>query len=260
MVYNASQFENFPKTEAFPPKNWNEDPFLEYVVKASGIEVVHKEQNSAYFDASKNVVCMPEKDAFEDIGKYYGTLFHEWYHATGHSSRENRFKDDHSFGLEPYAQEELRAELFSLMMSSAFDLPCRIGQNAAYLDSWNKQLESDPREIEKQIGAAANMFSGFVVPLMNGGRPDISWCPPKESFPDYEQFKKDYVKDNAGTNPDSPLPVSGNLGAGDAPLSESDEALKALDEIDFGEDEELVDLDDPFGSVEGDRVSPGTVF
>ena len=53
---------------------------------------------------------MPDRDRFEVSAEYYCTLFHELTHSTGHESRLNRFESG-GFGSDPYAREELVAEL-----------------------------------------------------------------------------------------------------------------------------------------------------
>jgi hypothetical protein len=61
-----------------------------------------------YTRASTDSVNMPVRSRFVDAPHYYGTLFHELVHSTGHVSRLNRRFGAH-FGDELYSKEELVA-------------------------------------------------------------------------------------------------------------------------------------------------------
>ena len=78
---------------------------------------------------------------------YYATALHEVGHATGHPSRLNREDLGHPFGSEAYAREELRAEIASLMLGEQLGIGHDPGQHVAYVGSWIRALENDPREI-----------------------------------------------------------------------------------------------------------------
>jgi putative DNA primase/helicase len=78
--------------------------------------------------------------------RYYATALHELGHATGHSSRLNRDLA-HPFGSEGYAREELRAEIGSLMLGEQLGIGHDPGQHVAYVASWIKVLQQDPREV-----------------------------------------------------------------------------------------------------------------
>jgi len=67
----------------------------------------------ACYSPSEDKVSMPEAKVFETPHAYYGTLFHELTHSTGHVSRLNRKEvtDIIHFGSTPYSREELVAEM-----------------------------------------------------------------------------------------------------------------------------------------------------
>jgi phage/plasmid primase-like uncharacterized protein len=71
---------------------------------------------------------------------------HEVAHSTGHESRLNR-DISNPFGSEAYAREELVAEIASYMICGEIGIPHDGRQNAAYVNSWIKQLENHPMEI-----------------------------------------------------------------------------------------------------------------
>ena len=85
-------------------------------------------------------------------------------HATGHPSRLNRPDLGTPFGSEAYAREELRAEIASLMIADKLGIGHDPGQHAAYVGSWIKALQQDPREIFR-AAADAEKISGYLMAL-----------------------------------------------------------------------------------------------
>jgi antirestriction protein ArdC len=87
---------------------------------------------------------------------YYGVLFHECVHSTGHSSRLDRFGktgEPARFGDADYSREELVAELGSYFLAAEAGIGAPIQENqAAYLGSWLRVLKADPKVL---IGSAA---------------------------------------------------------------------------------------------------------
>ena len=53
----------------------------------------------------------------------------------------------HPFGSDAYAREELWAEIGSLMLGEQLGIGHDPSQHVAYVASWIKALEQDPREI-----------------------------------------------------------------------------------------------------------------
>jgi hypothetical protein len=92
-------------------------------------------------------IHLPPRENFEDAGRYYGTALHELGHWTGHGSRMNR--EFGPFGSEPYAREELRAEIASWMLGQDTGIPHDPEQHTAYVQSWIKALEQDSFEIQR---------------------------------------------------------------------------------------------------------------
>ena len=90
-------------------------------------------------------IHLPPKVNFDEPGKYYATALHELGHWTGHESRLNR--EGGPFGSEPYAKEELRAEIASWMLGQDIGVRHDPDQHVAYVASWIKALEEDPSEI-----------------------------------------------------------------------------------------------------------------
>lgn len=117
--------------------------------------------NSAYYSLSKDYIELPSKDHFPDQRHFYGTLFHEMTHSTGHAGRLDRDMTG-SFGSKLYAGEELVAELSSAILSGIAGLDSTIKEESLqYLKNWSIAISEDPKLIFTAVAkasAAANMI------------------------------------------------------------------------------------------------------
>jgi len=111
--------------------------------------IEHRAQPRAFYRPATDSVTMPPRAAFERSEGYYSTLFHELTHATGHAKRLARpgFDKNHAapFGSEPYAREELVAELGAAFLCGEAGIAPDIPNSAAYIDHWRQHLSRDPR-------------------------------------------------------------------------------------------------------------------
>lgn len=108
--------------------------------------------NEAYYSPMMDYIQVPCKKQYKDIAEFYGTLFHEMVHSTGHKDRLGRLDTGvklASFGSEDYSKEELVAEIGSafLMNYIGIETPKTFKNNAAYIQSWLKVLRNDNRFI-----------------------------------------------------------------------------------------------------------------
>ena len=87
-------------------------------------------------------------------------------HASGHISRLNRegITQHTRFGSERYSKEELIGELGAAFLSNDVGIldSVRFENSAAYLASWTRKLESDPRLIVS-AASQAQQASDFIV-------------------------------------------------------------------------------------------------
>ena len=67
--------------------------------------------NRAFYSVDRDIVQMPEFQAFRDPESYYATLGHETIHSTRHPSRLHRDLDRKKYADSGYAMEELCAEI-----------------------------------------------------------------------------------------------------------------------------------------------------
>lgn len=118
--------------------------------------------DAAFYTPATHTVSMPDKSAFISPAHFYATLSHE----VGHSlmsveQRRDCASGKARFGSEPYAREELVAELFaSSVLNDAGALSSAVFNNsAAYVQGWMKAIKEDPnlfisaaKEVERRLG------------------------------------------------------------------------------------------------------------
>ena len=163
-VFNAGQIEGLPPAEQRPqPAEWERQQRAEAILTNSQADIRHQGGDRAYYSPGADHIVLPERGQFSESADYYGTALHELGHWTGHKSRLDRDLA-HPFGSEGYAREELRAEISSLMMADQLGIPHKPDRHAAYVASWIKALENDPREIFRAAADAekiSRMLQGF---------------------------------------------------------------------------------------------------
>lgn len=159
-VFHVDQCEGIePKHAAelidFIPDEKAEQIAADYV-NLSGVKLEHIKQDRAYYSPSLDKVSMPLTNQFKGTPEYYGTMFHELTHSTGHASRINRLTKTAAFGGEDYSKEELIAEIGSaaLINTCKLDTPKTDRNTAAYIGSWLKALKNDTRMIVSAAGQA----------------------------------------------------------------------------------------------------------
>ncbi|MDA8140776.1 MAG: zincin-like metallopeptidase domain-containing protein [Desulfobacteraceae bacterium] len=163
-VYNVEQTEgiNYPgavKREFEPIEA------AESLVKAMPLlpPIVHGGNKACYWP-SKDTVSMPDPGFFLTSEKYYGTLFHELIHSTGHPSRLARkgVVETQFFASHEYSKEELVAEMGAAFLCGHCGFTEAITENsAAYIQSWLKELENDEKFVV-QAAAAAEKAVDFI--------------------------------------------------------------------------------------------------
>jgi antirestriction protein ArdC len=159
-VFNVEQCEgievpNEGEKLDFIPVNEAEKLASKYCERES-LEVKCKEQN-AYYSPSLDYVNMPNKTTFESVGSYYSVLFHELAHSTGHKSRLDRLELS-TFGSDPYAKEELVAEMTAAFACSTVGIDNTLQNSTAYIQNWLKKLKSDPKLVIEASAKARKAF------------------------------------------------------------------------------------------------------
>ncbi len=152
-VFNISQCEGIPIEKIPKPIERNNNPIetCEKVLDQMPLRprIQHNEQR-AYYNRLNDYVNMPRIETFDKSEDYYGALFHELIHATGHTERLNRKELLESKGMQSdnYAKEELTAEMGASYLKSHAGIPIEeLENNASYIQSWLGHLKNDKKFI-----------------------------------------------------------------------------------------------------------------
>jgi len=128
----------------------------------------------AFYTPGRDSVTMPAKRSFKSEPEYYGTLFHELIHSTGHEKRIGR---DFSgkFGSPEYAFEELIAELGAAFLNGEAGILYHTMHNsAAYLKGWRNRLAEKMKEDNRfffRASSAAQAAADFILSRDKEGIP-----------------------------------------------------------------------------------------
>lgn len=159
MVFNAEQCDNLstPVIEPLPER----DPIESAENIAAGYlyagpKLSHGGDRACY-SPSLDAVRMPVMGAFDSSEHYYGTLFHELAHSTGHSSRLKRpsLVEPTPFGTPDYSREELVAELAAAFVCGEAGIPVNVQHHTGYIASWLRALKDDRKLIVWAAGQAS---------------------------------------------------------------------------------------------------------
>lgn len=157
-VYNADQVEGLPAKYYEKPEPLNADERIDAADKLingwlDGEGITVRPSTYASYIPSMDDITMPAFETFFSAAGYYGTLAHETIHATGHKSRLDRL-DLSTFGSDPYAREELVAEMGSAMLLATLGIDGEFENSAAYVGNWLKRLQDDKKLIVVAAGQA----------------------------------------------------------------------------------------------------------
>lgn len=145
-VFNRSQVDSYepPAVDALPEVA--RIPHAEAFIAALGIPAT-LDADAAYYRIDLDRIFMPAFASFADPISYIGTYIHEAAHAAGAKHRLDR---DFStrFSREALAVEELVAELTAGYVLADLGLAHHPRpDHAAYIASWLKLLNDDPRAV-----------------------------------------------------------------------------------------------------------------
>ena len=129
---------------------------MEGYIAREEIKLCHREGDRACYCPSADEVILPEQKQFHSTAEYYGTVFHELTHSTGHPSRLDRLSKLSFFGTEEYSKDELVAEIgaATLVNHVGLETSTSLRNNAAYLQNWLQVLKDDKRFIVSATGKA----------------------------------------------------------------------------------------------------------
>lgn len=143
-----------------PPKlcTHTEIELIEMDVQQLGASITDGNNRACYIP-STDEIKMPHRTQFKKRESYYGTLFHEITHWTGHSSRCNRNLKG-NFASNDYAFEELIAELGASFHMAHYNLLHETrSDHVHYLKSWAKALRDKPDSLRSACKYASQSYS-----------------------------------------------------------------------------------------------------
>lgn len=168
-VFNVDDLEASSRLDDLMAKRRTENdnlprPDADSVVRKTGANISYG-NGAAYYIPSKDRIEMPALGQFDAPNSFYGTLFHELGHWTGHETRLKRegITTPHAFGSENYSKEELVAELTSAFVCESLGINGNLESSAAYLDNWLRKLKEEPKMLLTSATAAqkaANLILG----------------------------------------------------------------------------------------------------
>jgi len=130
---------------------------LKWFVAETGAMIEHG-GDRAFFNYGRDRIGMPRVAAFNSEDHYWGILFHELGHWTGHKSRLDRPLSQEK---NLYAFEELVAEITSAFLSSRFGLKAEM-QHVEYLEGYVKALKEDATVLRKAAAASQKAFDYLI--------------------------------------------------------------------------------------------------
>lgn len=168
-VFNVEQVENLKIDRALLfPQNTGPGfsiPLAEAIYQNYQDAPVVKDGPAAYYQPSLDVVTMPARESFESAEEYYCVLFHELGHSTGHAKRLNReeIATKHGFGSDPYAREELVAEMTAAFLCGHVGIDTvTLDNSASYIAGWKAKLRAD-NQIVIRAASRAQKAADYII-------------------------------------------------------------------------------------------------
>jgi antirestriction protein ArdC len=143
----------------------NADSIISAYLDRSGVALIQRISDEAYYSPSKDCVVLPVPEQFKSMEERYSTTFHELAHSTGHQSRLDRLSATARFGNESYSKEELVAEITAtaLMNYAGIETKGTFRNSTAYIQNWLTALRNDKRLIVTASGAASKAFEYIIA-------------------------------------------------------------------------------------------------
>ncbi len=130
---------------------------------------------NALYASNTDSVHIPKQGQFESINEFYGAIFHELIHSTGHKSRINR--EFGRKGTKEYAFEELIAELgASYLNAESGILFDNLKNSSAYIKSWNNKLIKEMEEdftFFFKASSQGQKAANYILNIDDNGVPDF---------------------------------------------------------------------------------------
>lgn len=164
-VFNLAQVENV-KHETLPPSpdKPTTTPAAEIVAQMPNRPTIKHGFRACCYCPGSDEINMADAGTFSTSADYYGTLFHELTHSTGHPSRLARLENKRvNFGTADYSREELVAEMGAAFLCGEAGIFDRtVNNSAAYLQGWLSALDND-RSLIVTAAAQAQKAADYIL-------------------------------------------------------------------------------------------------
>lgn len=154
-VFNIAQCDGITPIENKVRENTPLEEAEKIVAGYKNKPEIIRGQYSPCYSPLNDKVFMPTIDAFKSSEEYYGALFHELAHSTGHESRMNRDLAG-KMDKASYSKEELIAEFTAsyLRAMTGIATPVADANSASYIDGWSELIKKDYRIIMNSASKA----------------------------------------------------------------------------------------------------------
>lgn len=132
---------------------------IEETLNKLGVTISHFGGRAYYCPASDTIV-LPQPQQFTSKENYYATLFHELLHWTSKNDRFPRKCAEKYSHTQARAEEELIAEIGSVLLASYYNINGVLENHAAYIQFWKQEL--NVRQIASAINKAAKAFEWII--------------------------------------------------------------------------------------------------
>ena len=142
-VFNARQLDPIPPRKDVKHDTTYDKEMAETLLSNSpvNIDYVQNPRKTPSYIPRKDLIKIPLRSSFPDETEFFSTVFHEMAHSTGSVNRLAR-KIENPFGNEPYAIEELVAEITALSLCEDCNMKYTHTTSADYIGSWLQAISN----------------------------------------------------------------------------------------------------------------------
>ena len=160
-VFNARQLDPIPRQKEMKYDDSYDREMAETILSNTPVRINYDEKNKVpFYSPGSDEITLPLRSSFPDLTEFYSTAFHEMAHSTGAISRLAR-EIANPFGSEPYAIEELVAEITALSLSENCNMRYTHKSSAAYIGSWLQAIR-DPSFRLSSIYSSVSKAARFL--------------------------------------------------------------------------------------------------
>ena len=161
-VFNARQLNPVPPRKDVKHDTTYDKNLAETMLSNSPVSInyVPNPKQVPSYRPGTDEITMPLKSTFLDETEFFSTAFHEMAHSTGAINRLAR-KIENPFGNEPYAIEELVAEITALSLCEDCNMKYTNTTSADYIASWLQAIK-DPDFKLSSIYSAVSKAARFL--------------------------------------------------------------------------------------------------